>query len=141
MKKVLAIVSLIIAFCGFSAKAEEGQDVTFYLDLAQKLDAVKIYQAQDLTFDILENRNGRIIIETIIGEVLNDAGDGRIMNPAIPTQDYICYAGLEGVYPGDIILTYCIYNPDNNYTDDIMLRFDYIIDIGQEHYMAEKAAE
>jgi len=29
---------------------------------------------------------------------------------------------------GDTILTYFIYNPDTNYMDDILERFDYVID-------------
>ena len=140
MKKLFVIVSLIIAFsASFTAKAEECQDIKFYQDLAESLGIVEIYDSADLTGDILENRNGKIIIEMVIGEVLDDEYNGRVLNPANPDFDYISYSSVEGIYAGDIILTYFIYNPDNNYVDDIMLRFDYVLDIGFEHFKADEA--
>lgn len=42
--------------------------------------------------------------------------------------NYISYKGVKGIRKGDVVLTICIYNPGTNYEDDIVERFDYIID-------------
>lgn len=88
---------------------------------------VREYYCNELTSDILENRGDDIIIEKIIGVCENRNGDGRILNVADPEYDYISYRGVKDVDPGDVVLTVCIYQPGNRYTDDIADRFDYII--------------
>lgn len=55
-------------------------------------------------------------------------GDGRVLNYTDPDYYYINYSRVENISVGDVILTYCVYNPNTNYEDDILERFDYIID-------------
>lgn len=116
----------------YSISTEQVDDLEnsldFYRLVIDDSNLIEIIDAKNLSAEKLENRNGKLIIERIIGVVENPDGDGKILNPNNPEQNYICYAGIDGIQEGDVIATYCIYNPDNNYIDDIIERFDYVID-------------
>ena len=89
---------------------------------------VKVIETKDLTLETITQRNGDIIVEKTIGKVTTSRGDGTIINCSNPEKDYISYASSNISYEiGDEVLTYFIYNPDNNIEDDIIFRFDYII--------------
>lgn len=109
-------------------KSVEVGSLDFYRELSEKIGAIEIVDSADLSLEDLENRKGKIIIEKCIGVVENSDGDGRILNCADPDYYYISYRSVEDFQEGDTILTYFIYNPDTNYTDDILERFDYVID-------------
>ena len=126
MKKLLVIAALIGTIA--TATTAKAETVDFYNQLSEDLNIIQIYETDDLTAEILENRNGNIIIEKTIGQVLNENGDGIVLNTDDDYYNYISYRYVEGAQTGDIILTYFIYNPDTSYIDDIMDRFDYIID-------------
>lgn len=89
-------------------------------------DTAEIIDSADLTLEELENRNGKLIIERVVG-VVDDAetGAGHQLDNA---NYYISYKYVDGISNGDIMCTYFIYNPDTNYCDDIIMRFDYVID-------------
>ena len=90
---------------------------------------IEIIDSSDLSLEDLRNRNGKIIIEKLLGKVINETGDGKILNPNDKDHDYISYKShMEDFEVGDIIVSYCIYNPDTAYDDDIIERFDYIVD-------------
>lgn len=130
MKKIFALMALV----GAITITTYGQEnIELYDRISENLDIIQIYDTSDLSYEILSDRseNGIIIIEKIIGIVLNSDGDGKILNTTDEQFDYISYKYVNGVQEGDIILTYCIYNPDTDYTDDIINRFDYIIDTAE----------
>ena len=102
--------------------------VEFYDDIITDINAVQIYETNELTYEMLTNRNGKIIIEKVIGKVENDNLDGKILNCIDEEHDYICYKRVDGVKKGNIVLTYFIYNPYTSYTDDVLTRIDFIID-------------
>lgn len=107
---------------------EEGT-LAYYERLEEDLRAygMQIVESKDLTYDMLVNRNGATIVEKCIGVVLDEEGNGEVIN-GIPDYNYICYAGLEeDLQPGTVVLTYCVYNTDTSYEDDIILRYDYIV--------------
>ncbi len=140
--RLTMILAALIAASSTTAKAVNAEpektnnpEVEFYNKLADDLDVVKVYDTDELTNEMLENRDGEIIVEKTIGIVLNDEGDGEILNTSDDYYNYINYSRVENAKEGDIILTYCIYNPDTNYIDDILLRFDYIIDETEENYL------
>lgn len=84
---------------------------------------VKVINANDLTATELENRNGNIIIERVLGVVTDaDNGNGCELN-----GNYISYKSVANISNGDIICTYLVYNPDTNCIDDIAARYDYIV--------------
>lgn len=108
----------------------------FYDNIIKDIDTVQIYDTDDLTPKIMANRNGKIIIEKIVGKVTNDKLDGEILNCDVNIGgyinkdggNYINYERVEGAKKGDKILTYYIYNPFTNEQDDVLTRLDFIID-------------
>ena len=109
--------------------------VQFYDEMI-KSNTIEIYDTSELTHDIMFNRNGKIIVEKVIGEVVNDNFDGKILNAGTDYENYtnkndslyINYERVEGAKEGDIILTYFIYNPFTKAQDDVMTRLDFVID-------------
>lgn len=85
---------------------------------------IDVVNSADLTVNELENRNGNIIIERVLG-VVTDAenGDGCEFS-----GNYISYRSVPEISNGDVICTYLVYNPDTNYIDDIVARYDYVME-------------
>lgn len=108
----------------------------FYDNMIKEVNTLKIYDTDELTPEIMANRNGRIIVEKIIGEVTNDKLDGEILNCNVDDGgytnkdggNYISYKRVDGAKKGDKILTYYIYSPFSNEQDDVLTRLDFIID-------------
>ena len=71
----------------------------------------------------VQNRNGKIIIEVVRAVIISDNGDARI------TADgsYIKYSA-DDVKIGDMMETVLVYNPSNNYIDDVMYRADTFLE-------------
>ena len=71
--------------------------------------------------DILENRNGKIIIKVIETTVLNNEG-----NASDAFGFYVKYE--SGKYTkGDRVQTVLVYNTDSNYSDNILYMIDSLI--------------
>lgn len=108
----------------------------FYDGMIEDVNTLNIYDTDDLTPEIMANRNGKIIVEKIVGRVTNDKLDGEILNcnaeeGGYTNKDggnYINYERVEGAKKGDKILTYYIYSPFTNEQDDVLTRLDFIID-------------
>lgn len=145
MRKKFLVLSMITmvatgVFFGCNTKAVESVKVEaaeksvevgsldFYRNLSDEIGAIEIIDSADLSLEDLKNRKGKIIIEKCIGVVENSDGDGKVLNCYDSNYDYISYRSVEDFQVGDTILTYLIYNPDTSYTDDILERFDYVID-------------
>ncbi|MDU4958731.1 MAG: hypothetical protein E6X33_12765 [Agathobacter rectalis] len=80
----------------------------------------QVYNSSELTEDILANRQGKLIIEKCIGTVIDDEKNGSLED-----ESYISYESVDCT-KGNTIITYLIYNPETNYTDDVIERFDYV---------------
>lgn len=80
----------------------------------------QLYDSSELTEDVLANRQGKLIIEKCVGTVIDDEKNGSLEDGS-----YISYESVDCT-KGDIIVTYLIYNPDTNYTDDVIERFDFV---------------
>ena len=76
----------------------------------------------DAMTDILENRNGKIIIEVIETTVSDDEGNA--------SDEFGFYVKYEnGKYrKGDRVQTVLVYNPDSNFYDDILYTLDTLIE-------------
>ena len=133
MKKISICIALGISFLlGSALTACHGAVATAkeldYRTYADTLDLIEIINAEDLTADEIQNRNGKLIIERVIGQVDNaETGDGHLLYED-SRYNYISYKGVPGILTGNVMCTFLIYNTDNNYEDDIMMRFDYVID-------------
>lgn len=124
MKKGIAI-GFLLAMMSVVGYANE--NISFDAELASEINKIQIIDSADLTMEDLQNRNGNIIIEKCIGTLLDADGNGKVLNYADPDYYYISYKSVANANIGDIIMTYFIYNPDNNIEDDILFRIDYII--------------
>ena len=111
----------------------------FYDNTAEELELLKVYNSADLTAEILENRNGDLIIEKVYGICIDDEGNGRQLDnnrdfktvhsgdfESIENNYYISYSN-RNIKKGDIVLSYMVYNTENNAVDDITDRYDYVI--------------
>ena len=92
-----------------------------------------ILDTEDMTMDILENRkdNGVLVIERVVGMVTNKekVGDGIILNTSDKDHNYISYRSVDfETSNGIIILSYLIYNPNTNHIDDVIKRYDFVLD-------------
>lgn len=97
------------------------------LEIVTECDRLEIIDCNELSLDLLENRNGKLIIERVVGEVLDENGNGKVINAPDGEDLYIHYDMEKGFEVGDLVVSYCIYNPDSNAPDDIIERFDYAL--------------
>lgn len=101
---------------------------TLIMDLSERFDGeIFIYDSNMLPTEVLENRNGKVIVERCYGMVVSRDGDGRVLNPYDEDYDYISYRRCDDTREGTLMLTYLVYNPDTNYWDDIMERYDCVV--------------
>ena len=115
--------NVYVLFCDNGTKDNIYDDEICYIAPQTEMGA-EIIDSNKLSTEELENRNGKLIIERVIG-VVDDAetGAGLILG----TEYYISYKRVDGISNGDRICSYFVYNPDTNYIDDIIMRFDYVI--------------
>ncbi len=101
----------------------------FYKKLVAKesIGVVREYYTEELSYDLLANRGDDIIIEKTIGKVVDNKKNGKIYGNG-NKYNYISYRNVKGARKDDVILTICIYQPGSTAEDDIVERFDYIID-------------
>jgi hypothetical protein len=127
MKKVcITILCAIIILFGLN-RASAPKEISYY-DYASELNLIEIIDSEALSAEALENRNGKLIIERVIGVVDNaETGAGHLLSNE---NEFISYASVKGISNGNVICTYLIYNPDTNFIDDIAARYDYIIEKG-----------
>ena len=86
-----------------------------------------IFDASELTTEMLESRTPEVvIIERCISIVTNakEEGDGKVLN--YDGGYYIKHD--KGIEDGTIMLSYFIYNPNTQYYDDIIERYDFVLD-------------
>jgi hypothetical protein len=115
-----------------------GIEDTFVMDMIDNgYQNISIYNPDELTNDILTHRteSDNVIIERCIGVVTNkeNPGDGMVLNTEDTEYNYISYRGVDfNTCDGTIILTYLLYNPGTDYEDDIMERYDFVLDRNYE---------
>ena len=88
----------------------------------------ELYETHELTGERLTHRKGVLICEICIGIVTNaQTGEGRVLNTD-GYYNFISYKGFDQPYEdGTVIVTYLVYNPENNYEDDIVDRYDFVL--------------
>lgn len=130
-KIIIVIAALIVINCGIAGVTALGESLDFYRELVDDLGIIEVFDTSEYTADRLRNRDGKIMIEECISIVEGAESDGAlygsILNCGNPEYDYIGFRGID-VEIGDVVLTYFIYNPDTEFEDDILCRFDYVID-------------
>lgn len=88
-----------------------------------------VIDTSKLTIEQITHRRGKVLIERVIGRVKNAKGDGKVINAGGNREygyGYICYKGyIKDFQPGDVIVSYLLYNPETEWHDDIIARWDY----------------
>ena len=132
MKRFIAIilaVFLIAAFCAPMVFATDTASATMDDGNGGLIErAVVVYDLQELQDnpEILENRTpDTIIVERCIGVVTSTNGDGTLIYSDMEFN-YIYYSTVR-FSPWDVVVTYNVYNPETQYTDDVIFRFDFKI--------------
>lgn len=76
----------------------------------------------DRLTSVIENRNGRIVIEMIDATVLDNDGNGS------DTFGFYVKYDSGRFSKGDKVRSVFVYNPDTNYFDDIVCRIDQLME-------------
>lgn len=126
IKKVLLATLATLTVIGNTTSAPV--NATECSEAVKAAPMVKVIDCNDLTEEMLTTRTERNImyIERIIGKVTDNKKNGKILNPPVNGGYYISYASVKDARKGDIIITYCVYNPYSNYDDDVIERWDFI---------------
>lgn len=123
----LLVVSILFTLMTNVEAASKNSNLKKYRKAAEKIEkkyGLNAIDSSKLTYEKLTNRKHTIILERCIGRVRNNNKDGKVLN----TNEgyYISYKGVK-CKKGDIIVTYFLWNPENNVSDDIVARWDYVI--------------
>lgn len=124
IKKALVVTLASISIIGNITPVS----ATEYTKAVKAAPMVKVIDCNDLTEEMLTTRkeNSIMYIECIIGKVTDNEKNGTVLNPPVDGGYYISYASVKGARKGDLIITYCVYNPFSNYDDDVIERWDFI---------------
>ena len=85
---------------------------------------VKLISERKFSYQKRVSRKNKILyIERTVGVVVDNAGNGKTSDGG-----YISYKKMIGkIHKGDVIVTYCVYNPFTHWIDDIVERYDAIV--------------
>ena len=122
---VITISATVLVFAGFAPSADRQAKTTnnvVYLTTAD------FDTNMTKSYDTLTHRKGNyMVIEISDGTVINSKTGAGKLDTTDKTYNYISYKGVKGIRNGSRIKTYAVYNPNNNYEDDIATRFDKVI--------------
>ena len=126
IKKALIVTLASISIIGNVTSAPV-QD-TEYTKAVKAAPITKVIDCNDLTEEMLTTRADHNImyIERIVGCVTDNEKNGKVLNPPVDGGYYISYASVADAEIGDVIVTYCVYNPYTNWDDDVIERWDFI---------------
>lgn len=126
IKKVLLATLVTLTVIGNVTSAPV--HATEYTKAVKAAPITKVIDCNDLTEEMLTTRADHNImyIERIYGIVTDNKKNGKVLNPPVDGGYYISYASVKGARKGDVIVTYCVYNPFSNYDDDVIERWDFI---------------
>ena len=126
IKKVLLATLTILTVIGNTTSAPV--QATECSEAVKAAPMVKVIDCNDLTEEMLTTRTEHNVmyIERIIGKVTDNAKNGKVLNPPEDGGYYISYTSVADARKGDLIITYCVYNPYTNYDDDVIERWDFI---------------
>ena len=124
MVKIIIILLALNLFCNQSTGFETAKITLDFENIA-----VYTLNELDANEKILTERNGKLIIEIVYGEVISEDKDGRILNTNNKDFDYISYRNIDNIEVGDKIITILAYSPITNFTDDIIFRYDFKFEI------------
>lgn len=128
LKKALVVTLASISIIGNVTSAPV--QARTYTDVTKNTPITKVIDCDKLTEKMLTHRSNKkhhiMYIERIIGKVTDNKKNGKVLNPPKDGGYYISYASVKGARKGDVIITYCVYNPYTNWDDDVIERWNFI---------------
>ena len=122
VKKTVALTAAsLIALSSILLATQTKEVETKKVETTEKIVEVhytKDKEDSDELFEMLQHRKGKVVVEVLTGTVDDNKGNGTDEGGY-----YIAY-DKKRFKKGDKVRTVLIYNPENNYTDDILYRFD-----------------
>ena len=112
---LIAVSSLLLAT---KTKTEVETKKVKTTDRIVEVHYTKDKEDSDELFEMLQHRKGKVVVEVLTGTVDDNKGNGTDAGGY-----YIAY-DKKRFHKGDKVQTVLIYNPENNYTDDILYRYD-----------------
>lgn len=92
---------------------------------------VRVVDSDQLTLRDLEERKDSYVLVERMESIVEDAeGNGRILNAAADSGNYIKF-DAEEFSVGDLVETYCVYD-NSQYVDTVEMRFDFLVGNVQE---------
>lgn len=124
IKKMITITLATVSILGNITPVQ----ATEYTESVKAAPIVQVVDCNNLTEEMLTTRadHNMMYIERIYGIVTDNEKNGKVLNPPEDGGYYISYASVEDAEIGDVIITYCVYNPYSNYDDDVIERWDFI---------------
>ena len=127
IKKALIVTLASISIIGNVTSAPVQAS---YTDVAKNAPITRVIDCDKLTEKMLTHRSSKkrhiMYIERIVGRVTDNNKNGKVLNPPKDGGYYISYKSVKGARKGDLVITYCVYNPFSNYDDDVIERWDFI---------------
>ena len=127
LKKVITITLATLSIIGNVTSAHVQAS---YTDVAKNAPITRVIDCDKLTEKMLTHRSNKkrhiMYIERIVGRVTDNKKNGKVLNPPKNGGYYISYRSVKNARKGDLVITYCVYNPFSNYDDDVIERWDFI---------------
>lgn len=127
LKKALVVTLTTLAVIGNTFAPVQART---FPDVAKNAPITKVIDCDKLTEKMLTHRSSKkhhiMYIERIVGRVTDNKKNGKVLNPPKDGGYYISYKSVKGARTGDLIITYCVYNPYTNWDDDVIERWDFI---------------
>ena len=117
---------------GDSSSVSDANILRFMQETAPEMGyTVRVVDSDQLTLRDLEERKDSYVLVERMESIVEDAeGNGRILNAAADSGNYIKFdAGEFSV--GDLVETYCVYD-NSQYVDTVEMRFDFLVGNVQE---------
>lgn len=95
-----------------------------------KLDYVEIYEAHELTVDMLTSREEDTVIIEYFDMTVESGRDKEYRLSSgfnEPVNYYVTYDHIEGLERFDRLITYFVYDNTTQFEDDIWMRYDYMM--------------
>ena len=115
-----------------SSSVSDANILRFMQEVAPEMGyTVRVVDSDQLTLRDLEERQDSYVLVERMESIVEDAeGNGRILNAAADSGNYIKFnAGEFSV--GDLVETYCVYD-NSQYVDTVEMRFDFLVGNVQE---------
>ena len=115
-----------------SSSVSDANILRFMQEIAPEMGyTVRVVDSDQLTLRDLEERQDAYVLVERMESIVEDAeGNGRILNAAADSGNYIKFdAGEFSV--GDLVETYCVYD-NSQYVDTVEMRFDFLVGNVQE---------